>query len=98
MNEFPKSVDVKFMIPIENDPEDEHPQFSSIILIANVDYKSKKIVDVLKRLSKGSKVLLTGKFSKSASGIIFITSYSTSIGEDLSNPQLTFELTDIVKR
>jgi hypothetical protein len=98
MNEFPKSVDVEFRIPLQNDPEDENPQFSSLILVANIDYKSKKLVDVLKGLSAGSKVLLTGKFNKVANGSIFITSYSISLGEDFSNPQLTFEVTDLIKK
>ena len=98
MNEFPKSVDIEFMIPIQNDPEDKYPEFSAIILTTTVDYKSKKMVDVLKSLKKDDEVFLSGKFIKSATGIISIFSYTVSLGQDFANPQLNFELTDIVKK
>lgn len=93
-----KRIDVELLIPIEEVPEDKHPQYSSIVLTANISYKSKRLVDVLRNLKKNDKVLVSGKFLKVPDGTIFITSYGVGYSEDFANPQLTFELTDIVKK
>lgn len=90
------NVEVKLLIKTTEEPDEKYPEFNSIVLIGNANYKSKNLVNALRTIKINDKVMISGRFVKTPTGIIFIMAYG-SAEDDLSNPSLTFELTNIKK-
>jgi hypothetical protein len=91
-----KYIEVFFMIPLKNDPEEKYPQFESIILKSIVEFDNVKVKKQLKDISPKDEVLISGKFNKNIVDKIQLDYYDIGLSENIFiNPQFDFELEDI---
>lgn len=95
------AIDVTLMVSKGAELDEKHPDFNAIILKSHIA-DNDQIKALLKPLSEGSKVLVTGAFltDKNKEGNIDFDTYSLgSIDPEelLTNPQFNISITDISK-
>jgi len=80
--------------------DEKYPEFNSIILRSNI-VDNDRIKNLLKPLSEGSRVLVSGTFltDKDREGNLIFDGYATTADkeETLSNPVFSFNISDIKK-
>lgn len=90
------NIETTFMIQKGADKDEYH----SLILFSSVDTANTKIKDLLKPLSKGDSVLITGVFEKNSSGKVDFEPYVSVLNSDeaFTNPKFNFTITSIKKK